>query len=140
MHAFGEVGYLFKVTYLLSGRAWIQIQTSLKSQFMLILFYQMFLPFLTIHQPNTQKHILYLYKQTFSSSFLRQKVIRNYHETLYLGIFREALVQQKQNASHVYSLRFAGSHKKKETSEMTLIVCFIQSSTFIILLFNMQSI
>ena len=49
VHVLGEVGYLFKVTYLLSGRAWIQIQTSLKSQFMLILFYQMFLPFLTIH-------------------------------------------------------------------------------------------
>ena len=49
VHALREVGCLFKFTYVLSGRAWIQIQTCLKPQFMLILLYQMFLPFLTIH-------------------------------------------------------------------------------------------
>ena len=60
VRALREVGYLFKATCLLSGRAWIQIQTSLKSQIMLILFYQMFLPFLTIVS-QTLRNIFCIY-------------------------------------------------------------------------------
>lgn len=43
------------------------------------------------HQPYIQKYILYLQKQTFLPSFLRQKTIGICHETLYLGISRRTL-------------------------------------------------